>query len=245
MATTRPPAVLRLLANDVRWSLAQALVLSDLRVFELVETIGEPMKLVSYHLQKMRMDGLVRTRRSKADGRDVYYSLNLDQLRDQYAAAGESLHPSLGSLSLSTIPMPTLLPRVLFVCTHNSARSQMAEGLMRSLTHDGSRVASAGSHPTAVHPDAVSAMASLGIDIRTQQSKPLSAFAGQSFDYVITVCDRARETCPVFPGGRQVHWGFPDPVSISDPEQRAHALADIARGLRARIAYFLMFLPAH
>lgn len=239
-----PPAILRLLAHDLRWSLARALAAGDYRVGELVAQVGQPMNLVSYHLKRLRAAGLVRTRRSEADGRDIYYSLNIDHLRAQFAAAGGALHPSLGVLAFPPPPRLTAPPRVLFICTHNSARSQMAEALLRRFTGGRANVTSAGSQPAALHPDAIRTMDALGIDIRTQQPKPLSAVAGQSFDYVITVCDRAREVCPVFPGGQPLHWGFPDPAAIADPAERAAAFADTARGLQSRLAYFLMTLPA-
>src|SRR5918997_4401528 len=114
--------------------------------------------------------------------------------------------------------------RVLILCTGNSARSQMAEGLLR---HDGGarfEVHSAGVSPTAVRPEAVAAMRELGIDIAGQRSKSVDEFAGRQFDYVITVCDNARELCPVFPAAtRRVHWSFDDPASAAgdEPERLA------------------------
>jgi len=102
--------------------------------------------------------------------------------------------------------------RVLFLCTHNSARSQMAEGLLRK--HAGERfdVQSAGTEATRVHPMAIEAMREAGIDISNHRSKKLDEFLGQDFDYVITVCDQANESCPVFPGApERIHWSFEDP----------------------------------
>ncbi|MBZ0288592.1 MAG: hypothetical protein K8I30_13325, partial [Anaerolineae bacterium] len=196
--------------------------------------------LVSYHLKKMRDDGVVTMRRSEADGRDVYYSLDMHKLRGLYQAAGAALHPALGQGDFSPAPHVTASRRILFVCTHNSARSQMAEGLMRHLAGGHIDVHSAGSHPTDLHPDAIRAMDALGIDIRGQQSKHLDAFDGQAFDYVITVCDRAREICPVFPGdGAQMHWGYVDPAKIEDAAQRRRAFDGIAHQLTTRIEYFL------
>lgn len=111
--------------------------------------------------------------------------------------------------------------RVLILCTGNSARSQMAEGLLRHLAGDRFEVFSAGSKPSHVNPYAIRAMATRGIDISEQRSKHLSEYLDQPFDYVITVCDNAAETCPVFPGRAQrIHWSFPDPAAAqgSDAE---------------------------
>lgn len=244
MDTVQPPEFIKLLANDLRWGLLKALTASDLQVNELVTQLQQPMNLVSYHLKKMRDDALVTTRRSEADGRDVYYSLDLNRLRQMYLEAGVALHPAMG-MNLPMIDVSQLQHRrVLFVCTHNSARSQMAEGLLRHLSQGYLDVLSAGSHPTTIHPDAVRAMDRLGIDIRQQHSRPLSAVEGQSFDYVITVCDKAREICPTFPGAEMpMHWSFPDPVAIQDDEERAALFDQTARRLKSRIEFFLSTLP--
>ena len=109
--------------------------------------------------------------------------------------------------------------RVLFVCTHNASRSQMAEGLLRALKGDRYEVFSAGTDPTGVHPGAVAAMAEIGIDLRSHRSKGLGEFQGMHFDEVVTVCDHARESCPVFfGGGLKRHQGFPDPSSATGTE---------------------------
>ncbi len=102
--------------------------------------------------------------------------------------------------------------RVLFLCTHNSARSQMAEALLRALGDGQFEVFSAGTEATHVRPLAIKALAELGIDISQQRSKILTEYLQQPFDYVITVCDQANESCPIFPGAaRRLHWSFPDP----------------------------------
>jgi len=244
LSLTPPPDFLKLLAHDLRWHLLKALTISDQRAQELAAWVGEPMNLVSYHLKKLRDDGVVTTRRSEADGRDVYYSLDMGRLRGMYQAAGAALHPTLGQGDFSPALHVTASRRILFVCTHNSARSQMAEGLMRHIAGGQIAVHSAGSHPTGLHPDAIRAMDALGIDIRGQQSKHLHEFDGQAFDYVITVCDRAREICPVFPGdGAQMHWGYVDPTKIDDTSERHRAFDQIARQLSTRIEYFLASLP--
>jgi arsenate reductase len=106
--------------------------------------------------------------------------------------------------------------RVLFLCTHNSARSQMAEGWLRHLAGDRFEAHSAGTEATAVRPLAVQAMAEVGIDIAGQASKTLERFLDQPFDLVVTVCDSANEACPIFPGARdRRHWSFEDPAAAS------------------------------
>ena len=115
--------------------------------------------------------------------------------------------------------------RVLILCTGNSARSQMAEGLLRDLAGDRLEVASAGVSPTQVRPEAIAVMRELGIDISRHRSKSVDEFAGQQFDYVITVCDNANEQCPVFPGNtRRIHWSFDDPAEAEGDEQSRLAI---------------------
>ena len=110
--------------------------------------------------------------------------------------------------------------KVLFICTHNSARSQMAEGLLRSLAGDRYDVFSAGTEPGRVHPYAVRVMAEIGMDISLHRSKNVDEFAGHLMDMVITVCDHAKETCPIFPGGAQkIHQSFEDPSALSGSEE--------------------------
>jgi arsenate reductase len=132
--------------------------------------------------------------------------------------------------------------RVLILCTGNSARSQMAEGLLR---HDGGarfEVFSAGVSPSRVRPEAVEAMREVGIDISGQRSKPVSEFAGQSFDYVITVCDNAREQCPFVPAGTErVHWSFDDPAEAGgDETARLEVFRRVRDEIRARLAGFAL-----
>ena len=107
--------------------------------------------------------------------------------------------------------------RVLILCTGNSARSQMAEGLLRHMAGDRIEVYSAGTRPGSVRSEAIAVMAELGIDIRGHWSKHVDDFAGQPFDYVITVCDHANESCPVFPAQtRRIHWSFEDPHGLAE-----------------------------
>jgi arsenate reductase (thioredoxin) len=127
--------------------------------------------------------------------------------------------------------------RILFVCTHNSARSQMAEGFLRALGGDRFEVESAGTEATTVNPFAIQAMAEDGIDIATHESKTLDRFVDQPFDLVITVCDDAAEACPVFPNARERrHWSFPDPSkSRGTDEERFAVFARVRDAIRERI----------
>jgi len=243
-----PPDFLKLLAHDLRWSLVTALTRSDHRVHELVRLLDQPMNLVSYHLKQLRNQHLVTERRSSADGRDVYYSLDLDLLRTRYLATGAALHPALTIGDRATTvdaPAPHARPvtRVLFLCTHNSARSQMAEGIMRHLGAGRVAAFSAGSQPGEVHPGAVRAMAAIGIDISQQQSKHLDTLADHSFDYIITVCDRVREVCPIFPNDpEQIHWSFADPAAVEDSSVRERAFQQTAQQLVTRTRHLLTLL---
>ena len=116
-------------------------------------------------------------------------------------------------------------PRVLFLCTHNSARSQMAEGMLRNLAEGQFEVHSAGTEATLVRPLAIRAMEELGIDISGQESKTLEVYLDQPFDYVITVCDEANEACPFFPGAKnRLHWSFEDPSRADGSEEERLAV---------------------
>lgn len=127
--------------------------------------------------------------------------------------------------------------RVLFICTHNSARSQMAEGLLRHLGGQRFEVFSAGTEATHVRPLAIRAMAEVGIDISEQQSKTLDRYLGEPFDDVITVCDAANEACPIFPGAKQrLHWSFEDPSKATGNEDEQLAVYRRVRDeIRTRI----------
>jgi arsenate reductase len=131
--------------------------------------------------------------------------------------------------------------RVLILCTGNSARSQMAEGLLRSLAGDRMEVFSAGTRPSTVNPLAIRAMAERGIDIRQHRSKHLAEFIDQPFDVVITVCDAAAEACPTFPGAaRRIHWSFPDPAAVEGSEaDRLQAFREVRAAIEDRLRAWL------
>lgn len=132
--------------------------------------------------------------------------------------------------------------RVLFVCTHNSARSQIAEGLLRAWAGDRFEVFSAGTQPTAVRPEAMAVMVEIGIDISSQRAKHLDEFRGQSFDWLITVCDRAWQECSAVPGVESpAHWGIEDPADASgDWEERVAAFRHVRTDLGTRLHMFIL-----
>ncbi len=244
---------LRLTGEPVRWHLLQELARSDRHVRELTGLVGRPQNLVSYHLGKLRSAGLVVARRSSADGRDAYYTVALDRFSELLAAAGRSLHPGL-QLTRATPAPPAARPlgrpaRLLFLCTGNSARSQIAEALAVARSEGLAEAFSAGSHPKPVHPYAARVLRERGISFGDRHSKPLSLFVATRFDHVITLCDKVREVCPEFPGqpGRsgQIHWSIPDPAaSGGDDPATLTAFRQVAAELDTRIGYLLAGLGA-
>jgi protein-tyrosine-phosphatase/DNA-binding transcriptional ArsR family regulator len=234
--TPAPPRFLRLAGHPLRWRLLSELARSDRRVGELCELAGQRQSLVSYHLRQLREGGLVTARRSAADGRDSYYVLDLARCRELLAHAGGALHPALAA---SRRPEAVPQARVLFLCTGNSSRSQMAEALLRDRSAGRVRAFSAGIRPKPVHPDAVAAMAARGLDLSAARSKHLDEFAGERFDRVVTLCDRVREACPELPGA--VHWSVPDPAA--DPDGRP-AFDRVADDLAERIEFLQYALEA-
>jgi ArsR family transcriptional regulator, arsenate/arsenite/antimonite-responsive transcriptional repressor / arsenate reductase (thioredoxin) len=242
-ATSEPPAIVGLLAHPLRWRLLQALGESDRPVRELTELIGEPQNLVSYHLRQLRQAGLVVARRSDADGRDSYYAVDLAQCGAQLRDAGGSLHPGLWIVP-SAGPRSrrsTRTCRVLFLCTGNSARSQIAEALIEQLSDGAVQARSAGSHPKPLHPNAVRVMRTRGIDISRNRTKHLDEVVAKRFDLVVTLCDRVREVCPELPSHpRNVHWSIPDPAREgASPQASYPAFEGIAEDLETRIRFLL------
>jgi arsenate reductase (thioredoxin) len=131
-------------------------------------------------------------------------------------------------------------PRVLFLCTGNSARSQMAEGWLRHVADDRYEALSAGTHPVGLNPGAVEVMAEVGVDISFHRSKNVSEFVGQPFDYVITVCDRARENCPHWSNPTHLlHWSFDDPAGVTDATERRRVFRRVRDEIAAHIRLFL------
>ena len=236
-----PPGFLRLAGHPVRWRLLTELAHSDRQVRELRDLTGCRQNLVSYHLGRLRAGGLVSVRRSSADRRDAYYRAELTRCGELLNEAGRALHPGLGLVPAPARPVRSgIQPRVLFLCTGNSGRSQMAEALMRRHSGGAVEAASAGSHPKVLSPDAVAVMREHGIDISKQRAKHLDTFAGESFGYVISLCDRVREVCPQFPGSPEtIHWSMADPGAETDSAGRYLAFRRTADELRTRIGFLL------
>ncbi len=248
METTPPPVILGLLADPLRWQLVDELGRSDRRVGELVALVGKPQNLVSYHLKELRQAGIVTARRSSADGRDVYYRADLLRCRDLLGDAGVSLHPGL-----AVTPNPPDVtqprrgrPRLLFLCTGNSARSQIAEALVEHRSGGAVEARSAGSKPKPLHPNAVRVMAARGIDIAGRPTKSLDRFIRSRFDRVITLCDKVREICPEFPGSpTAAHWSIADPAAAGATDEETYpAFEQVADEIDDRLTLLLADLRA-
>lgn len=222
----------------------------DQRVRELAGALGVPQNLVSYHLRRLRACGLVTARQSSFDGRDTYYSLDLASCARALADTGTALHPGL--VLLPAVPLPAGSPpavrhatRVLFVCTRNSSRSPIAEALLRHRAGRWVRAASGGTRPRPVHPAATEVLRNrYRIDISGHQPTHVDTIAGQRFDYVISLCDKAREACPEFAGSpRHIHWSLPDPVAGAASAGAAYpAVEKVAAELDTRIRFLLPVL---
>lgn len=235
MLQDEPPAFVQLAANDLRWRLLRALAQSDRRVRELMETIDQPQNLVSYHLGKLRQAGLVTMRRSNADGRDVYYHLDLGKTAGFLASTAEALHPALVPREHKTSNRKA---KVAFLCTGNSARSPMAAALLVHRTQGRASATSAGIAPKPLHPFAKRALDDYGIDLGSHKPRHVDTIKGKHFDLVISLCDRAREVCPEFdrrPG--LVHWSIPDPV-----EGDYETFRKIAAELDSRVQFLIPLL---
>jgi ArsR family transcriptional regulator, arsenate/arsenite/antimonite-responsive transcriptional repressor / arsenate reductase (thioredoxin) len=243
------PVFLRLAAHPLRWRLLTALTTGDYRVRELVALLDQPQNLVSYHLRLLRAGGLVTAARSSFDGRDSYYHLDLDHCARALADAGAALHPALRlepAPPASAIAYKRPPAAVLFICTGNSARSPIAEALLRHHTGGQVEVTSAGSHPRPhVHPGAVQMLREeYGVDVADRRPRHLDTVVGHRFDRVISLCDKVREVCPEFPDDpRRTHWSIPDPATAGDADQAGYpAFRRTAAEINTRIRYLLPVL---
>jgi ArsR family transcriptional regulator, arsenate/arsenite/antimonite-responsive transcriptional repressor / arsenate reductase (thioredoxin) len=244
------PKLFRLLAEPLRWRLLVELAKSDRRVGELTSLLGKPQNLLSYHLSELRSAGLVTARRSSADGRDTYYRAELLRCGELLGEAGLAIHPGLRPLppqaTADASSCKRRAPLVLFLCTGNSARSQIAEALLEHRSGQAVRARSAGSHPKPLHPYAVGVMAERGIDISGHRTKHLRCFARARFGRVITLCDKVKEICPEFPGAPMTaHWSMADPATEGDTEdERYAAFQRTAADLDNRIGLLIIELSA-
>jgi protein-tyrosine-phosphatase len=240
-ASVTPLQFVQLLADEQRWRLLRELARSDRKVSELTELVGRPQNLVSYHLAGLRNAGIVSARRSSADGRDTYYRMDLPRCAELLGDLGPALQPGLRTETLRSHVSDGRRHKrrasVLFLCTGNSARSQMAEALIEHHSRGAVRARSAGSHPKPLHPNAVRVMAERGLDISAQRSKHLDRFSQARFDRIITLCDKVREICPEFPGSATLaHWSMPDPSAA--PASYA-AFQRTAEELESRIPFLI------
>ena len=241
-----PPDFLQLAGHPLRWRLLRELARSDRVVSELTGLVGEPQNLVSYHLGKLRDGGLVSARRSSADRRDAYYTVDLARVGGLLSAAGAALHPGLRLGPPSTRAASPDAVKVLFLCTGNSARSPMAEALTRALSGGVVEADSAGSQPRPLHPNAVRVLREEhNLDLTGHVSKRLDAFVETRFDWVITLCDRVREVCPEIPGHPEtIHWSVPNPAT-GEPDDVTYPLfQQTAAELVTRIGFLLAAVTA-
>jgi ArsR family transcriptional regulator, arsenate/arsenite/antimonite-responsive transcriptional repressor / arsenate reductase (thioredoxin) len=234
------PPLLHMASHPVRWALLTELAAGDHRVRELAAAVDEPQNLVSYHLRLLRSAGLVDARQSTFDGRDTYYQLNLSRCAGAFGEAAAALHPAL-------VPAATAQPAarsVLFLCSGNSARSPMAEALLRKKGRGRIRTASAGSHPKpAMHPNAIRIMRDqYGIDLRGSRPQPLTAVARRRFDYVITLCDKVREYARDHGVATTMHWSLPDPSAPGSDRAGYPQFRRVASELDTRIDFLLPVL---
>jgi protein-tyrosine-phosphatase len=246
------PGFLQVAGHPLRWRLLHELARSDRTVNELTGLVGQPQNLVSYHLGKLRHAQLVSARRSSADRRDAYYLVDLERLGEQLSATGGALHPGLRLVRPDgpAVASPPAAVRVLFLCTGNSARSQMAEALARVRSGGAVEAHSAGSRPKALHPNAVRVMRDEhGIDLRGHRPKHLDDFIDERFDRIVTLCDRVREVCPELPGDPEMtHWSIPDPADgqpDGDDDGASYpAFQQTADELETRVGFLLAALAA-
>ncbi len=236
-------ALARVLADEVVWRLVKSLAASDAHLGDLQASLGTQREVVVERLKQLEQLGLVSSRTSDADASLRYYRLQVDRLRSVVEQVIGALHPSLHlAPEPETLPAEPARPRVLFLCTENSARSQLAEVLLRQLSHGSVEAYSAGTQPGTVNPLVAEILGEAAQGLR---SKHIDEFQGQHFDYVVTVCDRAREACPSFAGAeKQLHWSIPDPAAVAGEEARLRAFSVTACELTQRIRYLLTFIGA-
>lgn len=227
--------LMRMAAHPLRWALMTELAAGDRRVRELVDAVGEPQNLVSYHLRLLRAAGLVTARRSNFDGRDSYYHLDMARCATAFGDAASALHPALAPTGGRWRDGGS----VLFLCTGNSARSPIAEALLRHRV-EGIDVTSAGSHPAPrLHPNTARVLREdYGIDPQLRQPQSLDAVAGRHFDYVITLCDKVREVPRDHGPAVAVHWSLPNPSASGASDTATYPeFRRVARELDTRIGF--------
>ncbi|MBC8163808.1 MAG: protein tyrosine phosphatase [Roseiflexaceae bacterium] len=238
-----PLATITLLANGLRWNILKTLAQSDMPLGALSDALGFPPDVLRAALVPLREAGLILERQSDTGADEIFLRTDLQRLRDLYMTAGADMHPAVVDATIDLEPPSEQRPRILFLCTRNSARSQIAEALLRTLSKGTIDVMSAGAQPGDVHPMTKQVLAPY-TDVEQLRAKPVSTFTGQAFDYVITVCDKAREVCPTFPGATQMlHWSTPDPVAVEGTiATKQRAFNATITELTNRIRYLLIFI---
>ena len=232
-----------MIGHPHRWAILSNLAQGDQRVGELTQLVGQPQNLVSYHLRELRDAGLVSSRRSSFDARDTYYRFDVDRCGALLSDTAAALHPALQFVRGGVTPSRRSgrPPHVLFLCTGNSARSQMAAALLEHQSAHAIQARSAGSHPKSLHPNAVRVMAERGIDISGNTTKHFRRYARSRFECVITLCDKVREICPEFPAEpTTMHWSMPDPAAAGDTDADTYpAFQRTADELETRVGQLL------
>lgn len=235
----RPVDVLKLLAHEHRWKILEQLAKSDRTVNELVESLHKPANLVSYHLGKLRRAGVVRERRSQADARGVYYNLEMQCLHDLLVGVGDALHPAICGPKKITHPATKApMAQVLFVCTGKSNCSEMAAALCSTLSHGLIEAECACLERGAPDPVALEVIEKLRPHAYRQPARQLSDVRGERFDYVVSVCDIARDYGADFPSAELIHWSLPEPDRLERNEAR-RAFHEMARDLSSRVRYLI------
>jgi thioredoxin type arsenate reductase len=236
---------LRALGEVNRLRLYALLTMGPMAVGDLVTVLGLSQALVSHHLAVLKAAGLVVDRRDDGDARQIIYSVNKPVLRALYGELTLLLDP-IKTVDTRPTNTPRRVPmtgpiRVLFLCTGNSARSQMAEALLRAQGEGLFETFSAGTHPKGINPLTVKAMEEVGIDVSDHTSKSLDIYLDDEFDYIITVCDSANEACPTFPGDYQrIHWSFDDPAAAQGSEdERLNVFRRVRQEIRQRVSLFV------
>jgi len=245
-ASSTLPAFLELAGHPVRWGILTELAHSDRQVGELTAALGAPQNLVSYHLAKLKAGGLVSSHRSSYDARAAYYRVHLDRCRAMLESTGALLKPGSNLVRPSRRSGWRRQPTVLFACTGNGTRSQIAEALLRHLSGGSVDVVSAGSHPKPIHPNAIAVLAERGVDISAATAKSIDLFALRRFDIVVTLCDRVREVCPPLANeDATLHWSIDDPSRLPGTGRSTlPAFRAVADDLASRIQDLLPVLAA-
>jgi protein-tyrosine-phosphatase len=197
---------------------------------------------VSYHLRLLRDGGLVGSRRSSLDARDSYYHLDLDRCAEELAGVGTALHPALRMVPIPDSPT-TQSDRssVLFVCSGNSARSPIAEALLRHRAGNRVRVSSAGTRPKdRIHPQVIQILRErYDIDVEGQAPRALASVQGRRFDRVVTLCDKAREAIPDVASWPHTHWSIADPAAGGDGRSSFSRYLSVAADIDTRVRHLL------